>query len=71
MNTIILLLSLTFAVDSFSQQQPAPAVRPTRPQNRTMSAPSDTSGVRKRGRKLNPDSLRRGGATRIDSVRRR
>ncbi|MEZ0541749.1 hypothetical protein [Fibrella arboris] len=73
MNTLLLFLGLTLtpAADLTVQQpQPAPATRPTQPRSRTASSPVDTIG-RRRDRKLRPDSLRRGGASRVDSVRKR
>ena len=70
MGILLLFCGLTFSPDPIlSVQQPAPTTRPARPQSRTMSAPADTMGQR-RNRKLRPDSLRRGGATRVDTVRR-
>ncbi|MBO0949597.1 hypothetical protein [Fibrella forsythiae] len=72
MNTLLLFLGLTFSPSSdlAVQQQPVPTTRPAQPKSRTTSSPVDTIG-RRRDRKPRPDSLRRAGASRIDSVRRR
>ncbi len=74
MNTILLLIGLSLFPDMAmpTQQQPSPTVQPGRPQKRVTPAVADSMNNRKRNnRKLRPDSLRRGGATRIDTVRKR
>ncbi|WP_080057898.1 hypothetical protein [Spirosoma aerolatum] len=66
------LISLELRLASKARQQPIPnrpAVQPKR-RDTTKPLPDSTRPGNRRQPRLRPDSLRRGGATRIDTVRR-
>ncbi len=71
MHTFLLILGL-LAPDTVAQSQPrkpGTTARPTPPQSLSVPSRVDTIGRRRQDRRTLPDSVRRSGMSRIDTVR--